>query len=53
LISPQSKSAQAKGTQDSGKGGAKSKKIKLGAKGKILTLDEKIRDTNKSVTKTV
>jgi hypothetical protein len=36
-----------------GKGG-KIKEIKLGAQGKILTVDEKTkRDINKSVTKTV
>jgi hypothetical protein len=34
-------------------GGGKIKEIKLGAKGKIVTVDEKTtRDTNKSVTKT-
>jgi hypothetical protein len=34
-----------KGTRDSGKGGAKLKKDKIMAKGKILTVDEKTKDT--------
>jgi hypothetical protein len=41
------------GSEARGTGGAKLK-IKIGAKGKILAVDEKTtRDTNKSVTKTV
>jgi hypothetical protein len=37
-----------------GWGGGVSKKIRLGAKGEIFTVDEKItRDTSKSFTKTV